>query len=158
MSTLHNNKQMRMAKKSKIDLDAARELAQIMYMSGIQNKEIAERVNVSPVTITNWVTDNGWKEKRAAKTITRTELINKTLERINEMLQGDDLNADKLSKLAILIERLDKKNSPVLAMEVFIDFACWLQQQATGDRAITVDLIKQINKYQDSYITSKLSV
>jgi transposase len=144
--------------KSRKELEATRELAYILYLNFVQNKEIAERCGVSQQTITAWVNSGNWKEKRAAKTITRTELINKTLEQINTLLSSEDMlsskTADKLVKLAALVERLDKKNSPVLTMEVFISFTGWLQKQSLTDNNVSIDLIKIINKYQDAYITT----
>jgi transposase len=147
--------------KTKKELDAARELAYILFINGIPNKEIAERVGVSAQSVTAWIKDGDWKAKKAAKTITRTELINKTLEQISHMLDSDMLKdpkqADKLSKLAALVERLDKKNSPVLSIEVFIQFTSFLQNQAGFDRNISVDFIRQVNKYQDAFITSLMN-
>ncbi|HLO59049.1 MAG TPA: hypothetical protein VK179_09925 [Bacteroidales bacterium] len=149
--------------KTKQELEAAREIAFMLYMSSVTSKEIADRVGVSEQSVSKWVNDGLWKEKRAAKTITRQELINKTLNQINDLLSDKDAMtqdsgvADKLSKLVAIIEKLDKKNSPVQVMDVFIDFVQWLQKQSITDKLVTVDLIKQINRYQDSYITTLMS-
>jgi len=147
---------MIMAKKN----EAKKEMAFLFYMNGMMQKEILERCEIgSPITLQRWIEKGGWKEKRAAKTITRTELVNGVLERIANMLDGDNenFNADQLVKLASTIERLDKTNSPVLAMEVFMNFTRWLQQQAVTDRELTLEVIKTFNKYQDAYISAKMS-
>lgn len=148
-----------MARKTKKELDTAKELAYILFMSSVPQIEIAERVGVSAVSINKWVKDGEWEAKRGAKTVTRTELINRVLEKINALLEAEDgeINADKLAKLSVLIERLDKKNSPVMVMDVFIAFSGYLQQQAMGDKTITMDFIKQLNKHQDAYISTKLT-
>lgn len=145
--------------------ESKKELAYLRYMQGMTLKEICERTKIgSSRTINNWIRDGGWKEKRAAKTITRTELINKTLQRINDLLEvtaeengNKEIQADKLSKLATLIEKLDKKNSPILSMDVFMDFAKWLQSLSCTEKEITLDFMKLVNKYQDLYITQKLN-
>lgn len=145
-----------MAKKN----EAKKEMAYLYFMNGMSQKEIIERCEIgSPVTLQRWIEKGGWREKRAAKTITRTELVNGVLERIANMLDGDNekFNADQLVKLASTIERLDKTNSPVLAMEVFMNFTGWLQQQAATDNELTLELIKTFNYYQDSYISAKMS-
>lgn len=145
-----------MAKKN----EAKKEMAYLYFMNGMTQKEIVERCEIgSPVTLQRWIEKGGWREKRAAKTITRTELVNGVLERIANMLDGENekFNADQLVKLASTIERLDKTNSPVLAMEVFMNFTGWLQQQAATDNELTLELIKMINKYQDAYISAKMS-
>ncbi|NJM14021.1 MAG: putative DNA-binding transcriptional regulator [Bacteroidales bacterium] len=144
-----------MARKTKQELKAAEELARLLYDAYVPNGEIADRVGVSAQTISAWVDKNSWKEKRAAKTVTRGELVNKTLERIHEFLQADNgINADALAKLASLIEKLDKKNSPVASMDVFIAFGQWLNMQSTTEKELTLDFVKTLNKYQDAYISS----
>lgn len=139
--------------------ESKKELAYILYMQGITQKEICERVKIgSAITLIKWIRKGNWKEKRAAKTITRTELINKTLKKINDLLESDkDVNADQLSKLAAMIERLDKKDSPVIIMDVFMQFGRWLQNQTYSDKEVDLFFIKKMNKYQDLYVTQKLN-
>lgn len=140
--------------------ESKKELAYLLYMQGITQAEICERVKIgSNRTLTAWIKKGGWKEKRAAKSITRTELINKTLLKINELLdkEGEKFNADKLSKLAALIQKLDKQDSPVVIMDVFIEFGKWLHGQSTTDREVGLDFIKKINKYQDLYLLQKIN-
>ncbi|MFK5855385.1 MAG: terminase [Bacteroidota bacterium] len=137
-----------------------KELAYLLYMQSVTLKEICERVGIgSNKTLGNWIKDGGWKEKRAAKTISRTELINKTLGKINEMLDkdSDDFSADKLSKMAALIEKLDKQDSPVIIMGVLMEFGKWLHNQSTINKEVSLEFIKMLNKYQDLYITQKLN-
>ncbi|MDP2723195.1 MAG: terminase [Bacteroidales bacterium] len=136
-----------------------KELAYLLYLQGITQKEILERVGIgSSRTLTSWIQKGGWKEKVAAKTITRTELINRTLMKINELLAGDgEIEADKLSKLAALVEKLDKQDSPVVIMDVLIAFGQWMQSRASIDPEVSLEFIKKINKYQDLYITNKIN-
>lgn len=135
------------------------ELAYILYMGGVLQKEICERITVTPKTLLKWIEANGWKEKRAAKTITRGELVNKTLIRIHQMLEDKDteVNADSLSKLATAIEKFDKRDTAVVVMDVFIEFGKWIQSEATHDREIDLDFIKRLTKYQDKYVTQKMA-
>lgn len=150
-------------RKSKQELDSAREIAYMLYVGHVSCKEISERVGVSMQSLSKWIADGMWKEKRAAKTITRVELINKTLMQINDLLEKksddgeSDINADKLSKLVAMVEKLDKKASPITAMEVFIDFVSWIQKMSVSDKTVTVELIKTINRYQDAYITTLMT-
>lgn len=137
-----------------------KELAYLLYMSGTPIKEILDRTAIkSNATINNWIQDEGWNEKRAARTVSRTELVSKTLSKINELLDIDakDFPADQLSKLASLIEKLDKQDSPILIMDVFMEFSKWLQNRSTTDKAVTLEFMKQLNQLQDVYITNKLN-
>ena len=64
--------------------------------------------------------------------------------------------ADKLSKLAAVIEKLDKKANVVDAIEVFKSLTEWLERRAATDPDVTPELIKMINKIQDKYIIESI--
>ena len=151
---------------TKADIERKKSLGRSLYMSGMEQQEIAERLGVSRVTISNWCTKEGWKEARAAKNISRPELVNKLLLAIDNLIaqvnaSGDPeaigTLADKLSKLSATIEKLDKKANVVDAIEVFMAFNRWIQDQASYDPEITPELIKAINKYQNKFLMEKMS-
>ena len=64
-----------------------RSLARALFMSGMEMTEIADKVGVSRVTISKWCAADGWKEARAAKNITRPELVNKLLITIDRLIE-----------------------------------------------------------------------
>lgn len=143
-----------------------REFARVLYMSGEQQKNIAEKVGVSKQTINRWVAEGEWDKRRAAQSVTRPEIVNNLLrainnevERLNEEKDAEKVAGacDKLSKLAATIEKLDKKANVVDAIEVFIAFGKWLQHRAATDEELTPELVKSINRYQDLYISQLLS-
>lgn len=136
-----------------------KEHAYLLYMLNTPINEIIQRTGVrSNSTINKWIKEGDWKEKRAAKSISRTELINKTLNKINDLLDNpEEFSADQLSKLASLIEKLDKQDSPVIIIDVLMAFGKWLQKQAGIDKRITLNFIKLLNCLQDEYISHKLS-
>lgn len=151
---------------TKKETEQKKELAQMYFMQGIPQKEISEKVDISKVTLSHWVTDGGWTEKRAAKNITRPELVNKLLRTIDNLIENvtasDDPKliaglGDKLSKLSSTIEKLDKKASVVDTIEVFMAFGKWMQYRASFDDELTPELQKAINKYQDIYISELIS-
>lgn len=149
---------------TKQENEKKRSLARALFLSGMEMGEIAEKVDVSRVTISKWCAADGWKEARAAKNITRPELVNKLLAVIYKLLEqideSDDLAAaglaDKLAKLAAVIEKLDKKANVIDAIEVFMAFSKWLEYRAATDPDVTPELIKAINKYQDKYIIESI--
>lgn len=151
---------------TKAETENKKQLGRSLYMSGMEQQEIAERLGVSRVTISNWCTKEGWKEARAAKNITRPELVNKLLLTIDQLItsvnesNNPDLIAglaDKLSKLSAVVEKLDKKANVVDAIEVFMAFNKWLQYNAEFDPEITPELIKAINKYQNQFLMQKMA-
>lgn len=140
--------------------------AKALYLSGMSMEEVADKVGVTRPTVSRWSTEDGWKEARAAKNITRPELVNKLLlaidnliEQVNESKDPALLASlgDKLSKLSSVIQKLDKKASVVDTIEVFIAFSKWLEFRAKTDTEITPELLKIINRYQDLYIAEQFS-
>ena len=128
---------------TKAELEKKKDLARALFLSGLEQTEIADKVGVSRVTISKWCAADGWKEARAAKNITRPELVNKLLLTIDKLIQqvneSEDPNlisslGDKLSKLASVIE-----------------------YRAKTDPDVTPELIKAINKYQDKFLIESMS-
>ena len=136
-------------------------------MAGMEQQEIAEKVEVSRVTVSKWCNAEGWKEARAAKSVTRPELVNKLLLTIDTLItqvnESNDPNliaglGDKLAKLSTVIEKLDKKANAVDAIEVFMAFSKWIEYRSSIDPEVTPELIKAFNKYQDMYITEQMGI
>lgn len=150
---------------NKAEIENKKSLARSLYLSGMEQTEIADKVGVSRVTISKWSSADGWKEARAAKNITRPELVNKLLLTIDKLIEqvnnSEDPTmiaglGDKLSKLSSVIEKLDKKANVVDAIEVFMAFSKWLEFRSQTDPEVTPELIKAINKYQDKYIIESM--
>nr|DAN45865.1 MAG TPA: large terminase [Caudoviricetes sp.] len=152
---------------TKAELEKKKDLARTLYMSGKEQTEIADMVGVSRVTISKWCTANGWKEARAAKTITRPELIKMLMQAAATILEkvnasGDlklmDSLGDKLAKLTAAIDKLDKSQANVVAaIEVFTAFSKYLEFRAKTDPEITIELIKTVNRLQDGFLLESLN-
>lgn len=152
---------------SRAQLEKKKSLARSLFLSGMNGQEIADKVEVSRVTISKWSTADGWKEARAAKSVTRPELVNKLLLTIDTLItQVNESNdpqliaglGDKLAKLSSVIEKLDKKANVVDAIEVFMAFSKWLEFRSQTDPSVTPELMRTINKYQDLYITEQMGI
>lgn len=152
---------------TKAETEKKKSLARSLYLAGMEQNEIAEKVDVSRVTISKWCNAEGWKEARAAKNVTRPELVNKLLLTIDKLItevnESEDPTliaglGDKLAKLSSVIEKLDKKANVVDAIEVFMAFSKWLEYRSTIDPAVTPELIKTINKFQDMYLTEQMGI
>lgn len=150
---------------NKTELERKKSLARTLYMAGKEQAEIAEQVEISRQTISKWVNSEGWKEQRAAISVTRPELVNKLLLTIDTLItqvnssEDPQLIAglgDRLAKLSAVIEKLDKKANVVDAIEVFMAFSKWMQYRAQNDHNITPELLKTFNYYQDLFISDKM--
>ena len=152
---------------TKAETEKKKSLARTLYMAGLGQNEIADKVDVSRVTVSKWCNTESWKEARAAKNVTRPELVNKLLLTIDTLItQVNDSKdpalvaglGDKLAKLSAVIEKLDKKANVVDVIEVFMAFSKWIEFRSTVDPEVTPELIKAINKYQDLYITQQMGI
>lgn len=150
---------------TKAEIENKRALARALFLSGMELSEIADKVGVSRVTLSKWCAAEAWKEARAAKSITRPELVNKlllTIDRLIEQVNASEDPAliaglgDRLAKLSAVIEKLDRKASVIDAIEVFMAFSKWLEFRSASDPDVTPGLIKAINKYQDKYIIESM--
>lgn len=150
---------------TKAELEKKKDLARTLYMAGKDQAEIADQIGVSRQTLSKWAGDGGWKEQRAATSITRPELVNKLLVSIDRLISqvnaSEDATemaglSDKLAKMASVIQKLDKKANVVDAIEVFMAFSKWMQFRAQTDKTITPELIKTFNYYQDLFISEKM--
>lgn len=153
-------------KLSREQIERKKSLGRSLYLSGMELTEIADQLGVSRQSVSKWCGTDGWKEARAAKNISRPELVNKLLLAIDNLIgqvnaSGDPeaigTLADKLSKLSATIEKLDKKANVIDAIEVFMAFNRWIQDQASYDPDITPELIKAINKYQNKFLMEKMA-
>jgi hypothetical protein len=142
---------------SKKELEQANELARVYYMQGMLQKDIAAKVGVSTVTLTRWVAKGNWDKLRAAKTITRKELVNKMLTQIDEKLESREWSADEISKAAAAVEKLDKQTNIITIIEVFSAYNTWLVARMQLDPELTPELVKIMNRYQDMFIGEKLT-
>ena len=141
--------------------DTKQELARILYMGGLPQEEILQKVEVSRQTLSRWINTLGWKEMKAARTITRPELVNKLLASINSLLDkanepgNEDMLAslgDKLIKTATAIEKLERKASVVERTDTVIDFENWLAARRAEYPELTDEAFRLVNRLHNDYL------
>ena len=152
------------ARLTKKELENKKAMAFLLYMAGEEQKNISEHLQVTPKTVSVWAVEDKWKLKRAASTVTRDELVNKTLQLIGNMLEDAIASGDKnytsianaLVQMANTIEKLDKKNNIVAEMEACTKVNKYLMAEMRHDKEITPEFVKKVNKYQIQYINTKI--
>ena len=141
--------------------DTKQELARVLYMGGLPQEEILQKVEVSRQTLSRWINTLGWKEMKAARTITRPELVNKLLASINSLLDkanepgNEDMFAslgDKLIKTATAIEKLERKASVVERTDTVIDFENWLAARRAEYPELTDEAFRLVNRLHNDYL------
>ncbi|MBP3518347.1 MAG: hypothetical protein J6K31_08150 [Parabacteroides sp.] len=134
------------------------EYAYLLYMQKIPQKEIAERVGVSQQTLVKWKDEGGWEYKRVAKTVSRDNIINKVLLRLNEMLDNaDEFNADEFSKAANQLSKLKQGCTVDDIADILTKFGDWVIEQSASDKTITTGFVQQLTRLQDKYLLNRIN-
>ena len=127
-------------------------------MQKVPQKEIAERVGVSQQTLSKWKEDGGWELKRVAKTVSRDQIINKVLLRINEMLDSEEeFNADEFSKAANQLSKLKQGCTIDDIADILTRFGDWVIEQSASDKTITTEFVQQLTQLQDKYLLNRIN-
>lgn len=131
-----------------------RKLAFMLYMeSDLSQLEIAEHLEVTPVTISKWAREDDWKHKKSVDSLSPDKLVREFYEMAFEIREKakhenrpiNSQEADALVKLASSIEKLDRKVSPSIVTAVFMRFNNWL-------RIKDLDLVKRMMPLEMEYL------
>ncbi len=112
-------------------------LARELYLNtSLTQKEIADRLNVTVKTISDWKDEGNWEALRAAKKVTKAALISNyytILNTMQEQIAGrgapenvpTSKEADIMAKIGSQIEKIDKQSSLqdyIMAFQEFLEF------------------------------------
>lgn len=147
-----------MATEKKIPLAQRKKLAEAFYFSHYPQKEIAEMTQTPENTISNWVNQYGWKKLREAQTITVTKLVGNLLAQahlieMNAREAGrtlDSKETDQIVKIATAVEKLDKKVTVSMIIQVLKMFSSYLLNQ-------DFELAKLLIPHQNVFIRNQIS-
>lgn len=133
------------------------EYAYLLFMQGVQQEVICERVCISAPTLRKWKEDGSWEEKRAARTISLDDLLAKSLQRISELLESKEtFNADTFAKAVKQLKDLKSGSTVDDDINTFMGFQEFLIQQRSHHKDITDEFIKQLTRFQDMYVQYRL--
>lgn len=133
------------------------EYAYLLFMQGVQQVEICNRVRVSAPTLQSWKDDGEWDNKRASRTISIDDLVQKSLKMISDMLDDKEhFNADSFAKAVSQLKTLKTHNTVDDDINTFIDFQDYLIRERANRNEITDEFIKTATRLQDSYIQYRL--
>ena len=138
-----------------------REWAQLLYINEhISQKEIAERVKVSKVTMNKWVKEGKWDEMKASLTITREEqlkrlynqiaALNKEIAERETQRYATPAESDTLSKLASAINKMEIEIGLSDIISVSRRFLEWV-------RRVDIDKAKEFSGLFDGFIKDNLN-
>lgn len=138
-----------------------KEWAKTLYLrENLTQQEIAERVGVSRVTVSNWVRAGKWEEQKAGLTLTRQEQVANLYRQVAEINRAisaraegerfpNSKEADILGKLSAAIRNMEQETGIADIISVLTGFIEWL-------RPLDLDKAKELTKLADAYIKDKL--
>lgn len=140
-----------------------KETAKALYLRGIPTERILELTGVVRQTLSRWVNSEGWKELRAAHSITRDELTRKLMAVAGKAIDEPEKYAenkklaDDLVKIMSAIEKLDKTTNVVHYVEAFINFENWLMQHLDEYPDLPLNIVQVIHRAFDDFLTPLLT-
>ncbi len=107
-------------------------------VNGLSQKEAAEKIGVSPITINRWYKKLGWEKRKQALLITKEKQLARLYMQMDELNTAimsreegkrfaDSKEADTLLKLSASIERMEQKASIADIVEVSKRFLNYLR-------------------------------
>lgn len=126
----------------------------------LTQKEIAERVGISTVTMTKWVKVEKWEVLKTSLSVTREEQLanfyrqiaeinNNIANRESGLRYASAEEANMINKLATAIEKMEKETGISDIISVSKDLLDWL-------RKTDIDKAKELSNYFDAYIKDRL--
>ena len=137
-----------------------KEWAKTLYLrENLTQQEIAERVGVSRVTVSNWVRAGKWEEQKAGLTLTRQEQVANLYRQVAEINRAisaraegerfpNSKEADILGKLSAAIRNMEQETGIADIISVLTSFIEWL-------RPLDLDKAKELIRLADAYIKDK---
>lgn len=124
---------------TKKEANQKRELAKMLFLhEAVTQKEIAERIGVSEVTVSKWAKADNWDSLKVSVTITKDEQLKslyRQLAAINNEIAGRDgqkyatpAEADAISKLANAIGKMESDVGVSDIISVAKKFLTWMRK------------------------------
>ena len=137
-----------------------KEIAKILYLQGLDGKEIAKKLKVSEVTVSKWKNSGKWDALKInllnSKNERLSELYNELAE-FNRMIKdkqhykcADSKEADARRKLVTDISELERKYNVGQTIQIGRDFVSFVKD-------IDFDFAQKTLEYFDAFITNTIN-
>jgi len=101
------------------------EIAEDLFIrAGLTAKDISEQLGVSEQTLTKWKKKGNWESRKQEISTSPLKIKELLLSEAHKIAGGEisTIDSDKLSKIMAAIDRLDKRISVRVVMDVFREF------------------------------------
>lgn len=138
-----------------------KEWARLLFIhEKMTQKEIAEKVQVSEVTISTWVNTGNWGRLKNSLVLTKQEQLARLYNQVNELQLhieareegkrfANSKEADVLAKLASAIKMMETEISLAEIINVFVAF------NEFARTVTTIEEVKRIAQLEDNFIRQK---
>lgn len=114
---------------NKITNSKKKEIAEDLFMSSnLTGKSIAEQLIISENTLSKWRREGRWEERKQELQVSPLKIKELLLKEASKIANGEKttIEADKLSKIVSAIDRLDKRISIRIVVDVLVELDNWL--------------------------------
>lgn len=135
--------------------------AKLLYTKEqMPQKEIAEKVGVTPQTVNRWVKKENWEQLRISLSVTREEQLRHLYSHLSEINasianrpEGERFpnakEADTITKLSNSIDKLERESGVGEVVSAFSQLVRWL-------REINLEEAQRITPILDDYVAVRL--
>lgn len=125
---------------------------ELFMQTDFSQKQIADKIGISEVTISKWKSEGNWEDLKGAETITAKKITANIYQEMFKLSQaGSALNADKMIKLAATIEKLsDRRLAISHYINAFKDLSTFLFEKDP-------ELGKRANLLMNEFIQEKIN-
>lgn len=142
--------------------DKQKAVAKHLYMKGTPIAQIVDLTGVSRQSVSRWINQEGWKEERASREMSREAITSKTLSKLGEAIDnvdGDEKGisrmTDSLLKAAKGIKEINAGTTIVNKVDTLIEFENWLAAHRDEYPDIDDNLIMLVNQLHSDFMGIK---
>lgn len=137
-----------------------KEWAKLLYTKEqMLQKEIAEKVGVTPKTVSKWVTTEMWDKLRISLSVTREEQLSHLYSHLSEINASiasredgerfpNAKEADTITKLSSSIDKLERESGVGEVVSAFSQFVRWLRERNLEEAQRIAPLLDDFVKYK----------
>lgn len=146
--------------KNSLSLSQKKDYAKTLYLNNrdLNQKEIAQRVDVTEKTIGNWIKEGEWEVLRRSLLVSKSDQIArlyKTIENVQTKIDemegiGDTKMADMMIKYTAAAKNLENDTSVAEMVDTMMKFGTFVQRHYP-------DHFKVITDMSDAFVMEKLN-
>lgn len=129
------------------------DLARRLYLDKVPLNEIAQRLAITPQTLSAWKKKGAWQERRNAEQLSPKTLYRKLLGQLDALIEkGSPLEtADAISKICKQVKELDRSTTLDDTVGVLTEFGDWLIAEGKTLHTST-EFVQELVRLHDIYI------